>query len=477
MARIYFNFRGSSETGKLTVRIKHSNKVDLRLSSPIVSKYRYWYNTNKKHRNFESLSYLDAEAKTHKEYLEAFKNELLQRFQVDYNNGVPISKEWFRTVVNEVTGILTTKHDINEAQSKLNSNEQERLIKEREDHEKNLVTSAINRVINIEYSDNKQQALIYNQLLNKINDFQKFKKTKFLTKHITQDFIFEFSTFLTKELKHQDSTARKHCKSLIHAVKYQYNAFSEIVKVSEGIRDIRYKRQSTSKKRLRRSEIVITLTFEELDQIHYTDVPERLIDAKKVILFGCEVGLRVADYGKLKSENIKEDEGFRYWSFWNQKTGTNVIIPITKRIERYIDAYGMPKTSFKKNEDVKINREIKEVCRLSGIDALVQGRKSLSVNIKGAETRRTVSMKYPKYELISTHGLRRSFATLYFNSNILSLYQIRQITGHKSNAQLLDYINEDIDRVEIVKEMTNKMNSKELDRKSTTLKLIKRETK
>lgn len=469
MATINFYYRGKNETGNLTIRLKHSTSIDYRLSSDIISSRKYWFKTNERHRKLDELSYLGAQAKSHKLFLEKFQDSILLRFKTDFNNGIPISKEWFAKNIDAVTDIINRKDDIENAQNEINQNAQELLDKVQDVHNKNLITSAIQRVIDVEYFNNKDQQKIFKQALNKVSAYQRAKKVELMTKDITQNFIDEFTAFLMKDLQHRISTTRKHCKSLVHSVKYQKNAFPDIVEVSLGVGEIKYIKQSKSEKRKTRSEIVVTLSFDELDQIHNTDVPDRLLNSKKIILFGCEIGLRVSDYDKLTDDNICRVGDLEYWSFWNQKTGIDVVIPITERIKKLITHYGMPRTIYSKSADVVINREMKEVCRLAGIDEVIQSRKSQSVNINNEQTRRTVSMKYPKYEVVSTHSLRRSFATNY--KDTLTPYQTRQITGHSSDAQLLEYINQDKNRSEIVKQMASKMNSSEVLRKEKTIQL------
>lgn len=469
MATTNFYYRGKNDTGNLTVRLKHSTSIDYRLSSDIISSRKYWFKTNGKHRKLDELSYLSAEAKSHKLFLEKFQDNILLRFKTDYNNGVPISKEWFAENIDAVTNILNKKDEIENAQSEINKKEQEILSKEKDTYNKNLVTSAIQRVIDVEYFNNENQRKIYNQALNKILAYQKAKRVKLMIKDVTQNFIDEFTAFLMIDLEHRISTAKKHCKSVVHSMKYQKNAFPDIVEIASGITEIKYKRESKSERKKTRSEIVVTLSFDELDQIHNSDVPKRLLDAKKIILFGSEIGLRVSDYDKLTEENIYRFGDLEYWGFWNEKTGADVVIPITKRIKRYIKHYGMPKTIFNKSADVTINEEIKLVCKLAGIDEVIQSRKSQSVTVNNEETRRVISMKYHKYEVISTHTLRRSFATNY--KDTLTPYETRQITGHSSDAQLMEYINQDKDRSEIVKQMASKMNSNEIQRKEKTAKL------
>ncbi|UAM98747.1 site-specific integrase [Polaribacter litorisediminis] len=474
MATINFYYRGKNKTGSLTVRLKHSTNIDYRLTTKISSQKSYWFKAKGKHRKLEELSYLGGDAKNHKTYLEDVKNNLLLHFEQDNNKGIAISKTWFSKKLDELTNILSSKKEIVKEELRLLDKEKEEKKEAEDIKSKNLVTSAINEVIEKEYFNNKTQKKIYKQLLNKIKSYQADKKKIVNTKDVNQNFINGFTAYLMEDLKHQPSTARKHCKSLIHAVKYQKNAYSDKVLISENIRDIKYPKVSTTDKKKIRSEIVVTLNFDELEKIHRKEVPNRLLNAKKVILFGCEIGLRVSDYNKLTEDNIHKTGSLKFWSFYNQKTGADVVIPITKRIQSLIDIYGMPKTEYSKSADVIINKEIKEVCALAEINQLVDARKSKSVIVKGKKVRRSVSMQYPKHEVIGTHSLRRSFATLY--KDVLTLFEIRQITGHASDAQLMEYINETEDKTDLLKAMNKKMNAHEvkLSEKKATLKLVKK---
>ena len=476
MATITFKYRGKSDTGNLTIRLQHSSSIDYRVSSKIVSSKIFWFTSQGKHRKVKDLTYLGADAKNHKNYLDEVDEKLIDRFKNDFNNGVPISKEWFIKNINDVTQILFDVNDIRGAQNKINTTLQEVKDKETDIQNKNLITSAIQNVIDNEYNDNATQRKIYNQSLAKVEAYQKANKKSFTILDVTQNFIDRFYNFLKNDLKHQHSTSIKHCKSLLHSIKYQKNAYPMQVQISSGVRDIKYKKQSKSQKAQTRSEIVVTLSFKELDAINNTSVPERLLNAKKVVLFGCEVGLRVSDFGKLTKENIVKTNDLEYWNFRNQKTMEFVVIPITSRIKKYVELYGMPRTEYNGADDVLINREIKEVCRLAGINEKVEGRKSQATVVNGQKTRRTIAMEYAKSEIITNHSLRRSFATNYYK--ILDLYQIRQITGHTTDAQLMEYINQDKDKDDIVLQMANKMNETEaLKKKATpTMLLVKKKS-
>lgn len=473
MATINFEFRGKSEKGNLTLRLKHSTSIDYRISSKIVSHRKYWFKTNGKKRRLDELSYLSADAKEHKLYLETVKNDILLKFKNDFNNGVAISKEWFIDTIEKATDILSTKKEIVDTQNEIDKKEKERLDTEKDIYTKNLLTTAIQRVIDIEYFNNKGQQNIFRQALRKLKIYQEERKTIIQTKDVTQDFINLFTAFLIDDLKHQQSVAKKHCKSIVHSVKYQRKAFPEEVKITEGLGEIKYIKLSKAENRKRRDEIVVTLSFDELDTIYNTEVPQRLINAKKVILLISEIGLRVSDFNKLVDENLKKENDFEYWSFWNKKTGTDVVIPKNDRIKKYIKAYGEPYTEYTRTDEVIINREIKEVCELAGINQIIESRKSVSVIVKGEKTRRTVSSTYKKYEVISCHSLRRTFCTNY--RKILELADIRQISGHSSDEQLLEYINQSQEEIERTNSMLKKMNknAKKL-KKKTKLKIVKK---
>jgi integrase len=57
------------------------------------------------------------------------------------------------------------------------------------------------------------------------------------------------------------------------------------------------------------------------------------------------------------------------------------------------------------------------------------------------ESNRNVTGIFPKYELVSSHIGRRSFATNYYMSGRYNMSDIMEITGHSSEKTFLLYIN------------------------------------
>jgi len=88
----------------------------------------------------------------------------------------------------------------------------------------------------------------------------------------------------------------------------------------------------------------------------------------------------------------------------------------------------------KKNNALVFDKKIKELSQLAGIDQIIKGNKMSSVT-KGVEFE-----KYPKYELITSHTIRRSFATNYFGK--IETPILIEMTGHSSESIFLSYIGE-----------------------------------
>jgi hypothetical protein len=75
---------------------------------------------------------------------------------------------------------------------------------------------------------------------------------------------------------------------------------------------------------------------------------------------------------------------------------------------------------------------------LAGIDQVIKENKMSSV------TKRVEFGMYPKYELITSQTMRRSFATNYFGK--IETPILMEITGHSRESTFLSYIGENPNR-------------------------------
>lgn len=192
----------------------------------------------------------------------------------------------------------------------------------------------------------------------------------------------------------------------------------------------------------------IYLTDKELDAIADVDLsklsPGHSI-ARDIFFVGIYTSQRVSDYNSEKINNIQEvrdsngnpilDKNgmpMKFITLRQKKTGKEVIIPVSSRLDAILSKYGysMPHLS-----EQKINMYIKEIARMAGIDEEIKVVKHTG---KG-----DVEETYRKWELIGTHTARRTGATLMYlaaRNGGMREDDIREITGHSNTRMLEKYI-------------------------------------
>ena len=170
----------------------------------------------------------------------------------------------------------------------------------------------------------------------------------------------------------------------------------------------------------------IYLTEIEIDKIYNLDLSQnkRLERVRDLFIVECNTGVRYIDLMNITKENILK-ESIRIKVSKTGQTLNTLLLPITKKIlSKY--QYKLPKIS-----NVKYNLYIKEVGQLAGINESI----TKDTNKSG----KAVSFKRKKYQLITTHTARRSFATNMYKRGY-SPVQIMSITGHKKESTFLKYI-------------------------------------
>lgn len=140
-------------------------------------------------------------------------------------------------------------------------------------------------------------------------------------------------------------------------------------------------------------------------------------------------GCRYSDLDKLADPKSIERG---YFELEQMKTGTKVCIPIFEPVKRIFQKYNGELPPVISNQ--KFNSFLKEICKIAGITEDT----SITHTIAG----RRIKEYFPKYELVSAHTARRSFATNMFESGAPALV-IMQITGHKTEKAFLSYIKTD----------------------------------
>jgi integrase len=185
----------------------------------------------------------------------------------------------------------------------------------------------------------------------------------------------------------------------------------------------------------KQKRILQTLDLEEIELIKKAVLPSHLINSWKWILIGLYTGQRVADLLSLKKDQLREGPNdILYIDFVQQKTGRAVTVGILDPLIKEILLQQFPSYSYSQ----LFNMHIKQICKIAGITKRVTGYKM------HANPRRKLKGVFKKYELITAHDLRRSFATNYYSKVETPI--LMRITGHKKESTFLEYIGENFNQ-------------------------------
>ena len=106
-----------------------------------------------------------------------------------------------------------------------------------------------------------------------------------------------------------------------------------------------------------------------------------------------------------------------------------VVIPIHSFVREIINKYGGELPPAISNQ--KMNQYLKEIVELAGIDTT----NKIAITKGGI----TVTELFKKFELVTTHTARRSFATNAYLSDVPTI-SIMKITGHTTEISFMRYI-------------------------------------
>ncbi len=171
----------------------------------------------------------------------------------------------------------------------------------------------------------------------------------------------------------------------------------------------------------------VALTVEELKLLEELDLSKnpRLAKTRDLFMVGCWTGLRFSDVSHLRKEHIGDDGII---TITQAKTNNAVYIPLHPIVKEILEKYNyqLPELS-----NQKFNQYIKEVCHLAKID------KSFMKSITRGGVKETTI--YEKWQMVSSHTARRSFATNLYLSGFPAI-SIMAITGHRTESAFLKYI-------------------------------------
>ena len=171
----------------------------------------------------------------------------------------------------------------------------------------------------------------------------------------------------------------------------------------------------------------VYITENELKQLFEFDFSDnpKLERVRDLFLLGAWTGLRFSDFTKLTADNLKGE----FIEIRQEKTGGRVIIPLHPVFVAIWNKYNYQLPRNISNQ--KFNDYIKDACELAKINSVVN-KAITKGGVREAE-------KFEKWELVSSHTARRSFATNLFKGGFPAI-SIMQITGHRTEKAFMKYI-------------------------------------
>lgn len=263
----------------------------------------------------------------------------------------------------------------------------------------------------------------YNVIKHKMERLQEKRKKPILIKEINESFKREFVEYYKQE-KYSINTTQRELGFIKTFCKH---ARSLEVETHPQLDQLRLSKEKVEK---------IYLTFDELEQIEKTkDLPDHLENARDWLIISCFLGQRISDFMRFTDKMLRVEQGKTLIEFTQKKTGKLMTVPLHEKVLKILDKRDgkFPRAI----SDQRYNDYIKEVCKAAKLKTKIKGSKQSETAPESGIFRKETKM-FQKWELVTSHIGRRSFATNFYGK-IPTTYLI-YITGHSTEAMFLNYI-------------------------------------
>jgi integrase len=397
MATVNFLYRSSKDIAPLTLRLlfRFENK-DFVFGAKIkmeVSKY-YWLKEHSLKRP-KDIEIANKQREVNNE-LNNIENHILKAFKGVGQN--TITKEWLQLQIDLYYNPIQQQKDV-----------------------PTDIISYIDFYIEYRKYEIKTTSIKkYNVIKHKLERMQIDRKRPILIKDVNDSFKNEFVSYQKNNGYAQNTIQRE----LVFIKTFCKHARFIGLETSSQLDVLKIERAKAEK---------IYLTIDELEAIEKKEFELDYLDnARDWLIISCYTGQRVSDFLRFNPDMIRIENGKRLLEFTQKKTGKLMTVPLHKKVLQILEKR---EGNFPRQiSDQRYNDYIKEVCKLTGLKNKIPGGKQIET-INGI---RKVSGVYPKYELVTSHIGRRSFATNFYGK-IPTTYLI-YITGHSSEVMFLNYI-------------------------------------
>lgn len=405
MATLNFRIKGKADPATIFIRFRSGKEIDCEVSTKILVNRKHWSETQAKVKTVSEINYKKINADLIK-----LQAHILEAYNNDNGKGQPINSKWLKEQINTFFNRPTeTTKDIELF-----------FIPFVED----FIEYSKSRTKRDGESLSKRTIQHYTTTLSKIKLFQKHHNLRLRIEDINLNFHSLFLSFLETEFKLNPNTQGGYIDDIkLFCDRADRKGYK--VNLEYKYEDFYSPSNSTSD---------IYLNESEIEKIYNLDLSNKdyLDNARDWFIIGLWTGLRISDFLNLSNSSL--NDGFI--QIKTKKTKYPVIIPIHEQVKQTLKKRN---GNFpRKISDQKFNNYIKLVCKEANFNELTEGAKVVKVKTKNGEYFRKVKAKYPKFELVTSHICRRSFASNHYNK--IDTMTLMKITGHKTESMFLSYL-------------------------------------
>ena len=234
---------------------------------------------------------------------------------------------------------------------------------------------------------------------------------------VSVDWYNAWCEFLSREVG-CDSSATLYIATVKHLINEAFEA---------GVTDTVEHKKKYFKARVYDSDQVY-LTADEVRKLYELKIDNPVVSYRRdMFVLTCYTGFRYSDWVKYRPENVIE--GGKMLRVRQKKTGAEVVVPLHPIAREILDRHFKSPYGFPSNGTMNYN--IKKVARMMGLTGEVTRSRSVRGQLK--------SVTMSKFEAISCHTARRSFATNAYLAG-LPVKTIMAFTGHRTIAAFERYI-------------------------------------
>ena len=413
MVQFFIQSKSEEDQASIYTRVRFGRKMDLRVRTNLIVQTNKWDSDKGWVKNART-----SELKELVVSLSELKYRIEESYLQAERTRVTVDKEWLTNLINPI-------------QETKNENDLPLTLVEYFDYYIKVKESTAA----------KESVKKWSSVRQKIIAFQKSSRSVVLLKEVNEQFRIDFEDFCKKKQKLSANYFERVLSFIKTICKH---AGQNNIDISPQLHGLRAKKEAVHK---------IYLTREEIELLHKSKMPnDDLENSKDWLVISCNTAQRVSDFMNFKKTDMVDivngSNRIQAIKITQQKTGKLLEIPLFKMVREILDKRGgeFPEAI----SDQRYNTNIKKICQLVGIDEVVFGSKM------DKKTKRLVTGYFPKYELVSSHVGRRSFASCQYGH--LPNTHIMAYTGHSTEKQLLAYIGKpqaEVSKLSIEKLMSN----------------------